>query len=217
MKRIKKEYYFIAILLIMFILLTFFVVGGKLDMIDKLVFNNVIKLENSAITKTLYVITSMASTIGILVLTILTAIIFIRKKRFSDFKYVIANVSVGVILMQVLKHIIKRIRPSWKWIKQGGFSYPSGHTISAMLLYGTLILLISKRYHGKYKKQLIALATIMIILTGLSRIYFGVHYLTDVIASIILGTIILIISSMIMNKEYGSNDKNKDRKTIQIK
>ena len=86
MKRIKKEYYFIAILLIMFILLTFFVVGGKLDMIDKLVFNNVIKLENSAITKTLYVITSMASTIGILILTILTAIIFIRKKRFSDFK-----------------------------------------------------------------------------------------------------------------------------------
>ena len=54
----------------------------------------------------------------------------------------------------------------------------------------------------------------MIILTGLSRIYFGAHYLTDVIASIILGTIILIISSMIMNKEYGSNDKNKDRKTI---
>ena len=108
MKRIKKEYYFIAILLIMFILLTFFVVGGKLDMIDKLVFNNVIKLENSAITKTLYVITSMASTIGILILTILTAIIFIRKKRFSDFKYVIANVSVGVILMQVLKQI-----PGW--------------------------------------------------------------------------------------------------------
>ena len=56
--------------------------------------------------------------------------------------------------MKVLKHIIKRIRPSWKWIVQSGFSYPSGHTISAVLLYGTLILLVYKKVHGKYRKPL---------------------------------------------------------------
>lgn len=214
MKKIKKEYYFIGVLLAVFILLTTFVLNGRIDILDAYVFNNVIKLKSEFITKFLYVITSMASTIGIIILLILMLIIFAKKKKLTSFKYVIGNVSLGVILMQVLKHIIKRPRPVWKWIKQGGFSYPSGHTISAVLLYGTLILLINKKYDGKYKKLFIFISILMIILTGISRIYFGVHYLTDVLASIVLGTIILLISNLLMNKEFDNNDKNKGNKTI---
>ena len=190
MKKIRKEYYFIAVLLILFILLTIFVVGGKADIIDESFFNNVIKLRGNGITSFLYIITELASTIGIVALLGLTSFIFIKHKAFSDFKYVIANVSIGVVLMQVLKNIFKRVRPSWKWITQGGFSYPSGHTISALLLYGTLMLLVYKKVHGKTRKPLLV--------------------------CLILGSIILIISNMFMNKEF-NNDKNKDRKTIQTK
>lgn len=213
MKKIKKEYYFITILLICFVSLTFFVVGGKTNSLDANVFNGVIKIENSFITKFLYIITNLASTIGIIVLIILTGIIFARKKALSDFKYVISNVCVGVFLMQVLKQIIKRARPSWKWIVQGGFSYPSGHTISSFALYGTLMLLVYKKVNGKYRKPLLIGFSLMIILTGFSRIYFGAHYLTDVLASIILGSMILLVSNVLMNKEF-INDKNKDNKTI---
>ncbi len=216
MKKIRKEYYFIAILLMLFILLTIFVINGKVDIIDEGFFNNVIKLKVNGITKFLYVITNLASTAGIFALLGVTSVIFLKHKAFSDFKYVIANVSIGVVLMQVLKNIIKRVRPSWKWIVQGGFSYPSGHTISALLLYGTLMLLVYKKVHGRIRKPLLICFSLMIILTGLSRIYFGAHYLTDVVASLILGSIILIISNMFMNKEF-NNDKNKDRKTIQTK
>lgn len=216
MKKVRKEYYFVAILLMLFILLTIFVASGKLDIIDEGFFNNIIKLKVNGITKFLYVITNLASTAGIFALLGITSVIFLKHKAFSDFKYVIANVSIGVVLMQVLKIIIKRVRPSWKWIVQGGFSYPSGHTISALLLYGTLMLLVYKKVHGRIRKPLLICFSLMIILTGLSRIYFGAHYLTDVIASLILGSIILIISNMFMNKEF-NNDKNKDRKTIQTK
>ena len=48
----------------------------------------------------------------------------------------------------------------------------------------------------------------MIFLIAISRIYFGAHYLTDVLASIILGSAILIISNSLMNKEF-KNDKNR--------
>lgn len=216
MKRIKKEYYFIAILLILFILLTIFAANGKMDIIDESFFNNVIKIKGNVITKFLYLITNLASTVGIFALLGITSVIFLKHKSFSDFKYVIANVSIGVVLMGIIKNIIKRVRPSWKWIVQGGFSYPSGHTISAFLLYGTLILLVYKKVHGKFRKPLLVCFSLMIILTGLSRIYFGAHYLTDVIASLILGAIILIISNMFMNKEF-NNDKNKDRKAIQAR
>lgn len=213
MKRLRKEYYFISVLLILFIVLTIFVVGGKTSVIDEAFFNNVIKIENNVLTKILYVITNIGSTIGVVIILILLAIFFMRRKSLSDFKYILVNVSIGVILMKVLKHIIKRIRPSWKWIVQSGFSYPSGHTISAVLLYGTLILLVNKKIKGKYKKTLISFFSIMIFLISISRIYFGVHYLTDVVASLILGSIILIISNSFMNKEF-LNDKDNDRKTI---
>ena len=213
MKKIKKEYYLLTLLMILFILLTFFVMVEKTNLIDEMFFNSIIKLKNNVLTKTLYVITNIGSTIGVALLLVVTAIIFIRKKAFSDFKYVFFNVVLGVFLMQGLKYVIKRIRPSWKWIVQGGFSYPSGHTISAILLYGTLILLVSKKVKRKFKVPLIVGFSLMIFLISISRIYFGAHYLTDVIASLILGTIILIISNMFMNKEF-SDDKNKDRKTI---
>lgn len=214
MKKIKKEYYFIAILFILFILLTIFVVVGNASLIDENFYNGIIKLKNNTLTNILYVITNLASSIGIISLAILTSIVFIRRKKVSSLKYVILNVLSGVFLMQILKNIIRRTRPSWKWIKQGGFSYPSGHTISALLLYGTIILLVSKRYDGKYKKQIIIVSSAMIILTGISRIYFGAHYLSDVIASTLLGTIILIISGLLMDRESKDNDKDKIKKSI---
>ncbi len=216
MRKIKGEYYFIAVLLICFIVLTIFVTGGKTSVLDESAFNSLIRLESDTLTKILYFITNLASTFGIIILLIITGIIFLKRKHFSDFKYVLINVGSGVILMQVLKTIIKRIRPSWKWIIQGGFSYPSGHTISALLLYGTLMLLVLKEVKGRKRVPLVILFSLMILLTGISRIYFGAHYLTDVLASLILGTIILIISDIFMNKEF-NNDKNKDNKTIQIK
>ena len=143
MKKIKKEYYLIAILLILFIALTVFVVGDKTIGLDEGVFNRLSTLKTDSLTKFLYVITTLASTAGIVVLLVFTMVLFLRKKALSDFKYVVGNVAVAVVLMQTLKLIIKRVRPAWKWIVQDGFSYPSGHTISAFVFYGTLILLVN--------------------------------------------------------------------------
>lgn len=210
MKKIKKEYYLIAVLFICFGLLTLFVTSGKALVLDEVFYNGLIRIKNSYLTNILYVITNIGSTVGVISLLVIMFIIFYKKKAISDFKYVVVNVGVGALIMKILKHIIKRIRPSWKWIVQSGFSYPSGHTISAVLLYGTLILLVYKKVHGKYRKPLIICFSLMIFLISISRIYFGVHFLTDVIASIILGSIILIISSLFMDREF-KNDKNKDK------
>lgn len=210
MKKIKKEYYLIAVLFICFGLLTLFVTSGKALVLDEVFYNGLIKVKNSYLTNILYVITNIGSTIGVICLLVIMFIIFYEKKAISNFKYVAVNVGIGALIMKILKDIIKRIRPSWKWIVQSGFSYPSGHTISAVLLYGTLILLVYKKVHGKYRKPLIICFSLMIFLISISRIYFGVHFLSDVIASIILGSIILIISSLFMDREF-KNDKSKNR------
>lgn len=216
MKKLRKDYVFIFILLIIFVLLTAFVLQGKMDIVDENFFKGVIKIENKPLTSVLRIITDLASTIGIITLLVVTGLIFLKHKALSDFKYVVINVFSGVVLVTILKNVVGRIRPAWKWIEQGGFSYPSGHTISAFMLYGTLMLLVYKKVHGKLRKPLLIGFSLVIFLTGFSRIYFGAHYLTDVLASLILGCIILIISNMFMNKEF-NNDKNKNRKAVQTK
>lgn len=214
MKKYKKECLWILGLLAAFLVLTFFVVTSKTSKIDEAAFNLLIKLKCKPVTTILYVITKIGSSLGVVIVLLISLIPFIKEKKLKDFKYVLINTMLGVLLMKGIKEIIKRTRPSWKWIKEGGYSYPSGHTISAVLLYGTLLLIVRKNVHGKLRKPLIIFLSIMMFLMPISRIYFGVHYLTDVLASLMLGTIILIITNIIMDKEYCIHDKNKDRKTI---
>ncbi len=210
----KRKVVLIVILLVLFFILTGLVVTGRMDVLDKSLFELLIKLKCKPLTNILYVITEIGSTIGVIIVLITSLISFVKTKKISDFKYVLINTIIGVLLMKGIKEIVRRVRPSWRWIKEGGYSYPSGHTISAVLLYGTLLLIVSKNVQGKLRKPLIAFLSIMMILIPISRIYFGVHYLTDVLASVILGFIILIITSIIMDKEYYIRDKNKTRKTI---
>ena len=181
-KKIKKEYLCILVLLVLF-----------------LAFNLLIRLKCKPVTSILYVITEIGSSIGVIMVLLISLIPFIKTKKLSDFKYVLINTMLGVLLMKGIKEIVRRTRPSWK---------------SAVLLYGTLLLIIKKHVHGKLRKPLIIFLSCMMFLIPISRIYFGVHYLTDVLASTILGIIILIITNMIMDKEYYIHDKNKDRKTI---
>lgn len=214
MKRIKKEYIILTILLLIFILLSIFVNLGKLDSVDEAIYNFVANFKCDFLTHFLYAITQSASTVGIISIFVLVTAFFFYKKDLSSIKYLVLNLLSGTLIVKGLKELFKRARPAWKWIEQGGFSYPSGHTISALVLYGTLILIINKKLNNRLKKPLIIVCILMIVLTGLSRIYFGAHFFTDVLASMILGCIILLISSLFMNKEYGSNDKNKVKKTI---
>ena len=96
---------------------------------------------------------------------------------------------------KIVKHIIRRSRPDvLKLIKQGGFSFPSGHSMIAVCMYGYLIYTVNKRFTNKYLKFIsIFMLVVLIISIGLSRVYVGVHYISDVIAGYILALILLIL------------------------
>ena len=211
MKKIKKEYVIALIPLILFIILAVLVSLGKLDVLDRAVFDCVIKLKGNITTKFLYGITNLVATSGIVIVMFLVALFLLKKKRFSYFKYLIIDVGLGVILMQVIKNIVRRPRPEWQWATQGGYSFPSGHTISAYMLYGTLILLINKKMTGALKYILIIICSIIIFLAGLSRIYLGVHYFSDVVGSLLLGTSILIVTNAHIKRGF-KIDKDKTSK-----
>ena len=122
------------------------------------------------------------------------------------------NTILTIITNQVIKRLIRRPRPNHiRLIKEGGFSYPSGHAMISIALYGFLIYLVMKKIKNKYLKiSLITLLIFIILLVGISRVYLGVHYPTDIISGYLLSISIIITVKNYYKKFLGGikNVKN---------
>ena len=104
--------------------------------------------------------------------------------------------------------ILQRPRPiEFKIINETGYSFPSGHSMISMAFYGYIIYLIYNNIKNKYlKTALISILSLLIVMIGISRIYLGVHYTSDVCAGFLVSISYLIIyinfaNKIIMNKE----------------
>ena len=114
-----------------------------------------------------------------------------KKIRLSIF----SNIVIITILNQLLKRILRRPRPTeFRIVEETGYSFPSGHSMISMSFYGYLIYLIYKYVKNKYIKwSLIVLLSILICLIGISRIYLGVHYTSDVLGGFLLSISYLVV------------------------
>ncbi|MDF2937934.1 MAG: rane-associated phospholipid phosphatase [Paenibacillaceae bacterium] len=120
-------------------------------------------------------------------LVLLTAVIMGLLYRMLGFRReigLIAFTALGSALLNTgLKHLFRRPRPEvYRLAEAAGFSFPSGHSMAAFSLYGLLALLLWPHLRGKPGKTvLLAAAALLILAIGLSRIYLGVHYPSDVL------------------------------------
>lgn len=145
-------------------------------------------------------ITNTISVVGVVIILIITMYFLRKQNAQKDIIIYIGAILTCLTLTNLIKIIIKRARPLDMLLEVTGYSFPSSHASISMVVYGYLILLIRKYYKGKRKNLYIILCIILILLTGISRIYFNVHYITDVIAGFCLGLIILLTSNLIMKK-----------------
>ena len=128
-------------------------------------------------------------------------LIVIKKKQIP--LYILINLICAFLTNQTFKSIFTRTRPiGINLIDETGYSYPSGHSMIGLSFYGFIIYLIYKNIKNKLTKTiLIASLILTILLIGFSRIYLGVHYLTDVIGGFLLSIIYLTIYIKIINLE----------------
>lgn len=141
---------------------------------------------------------------GAIFLITLTVILFILIKNKKIGLSIFSNLVIITVLNQLLKRILQRPRPTeFRIIEETGYSFPSGHSMVSMAFYGYLIYLIYKYVKNKYVKWiLIVLLSILICSIGVSRIYLGVHYTSDVLGGFLVSISYLVLFISTVNKFF---------------
>lgn len=165
---------------------------GIINTIDTSIYNLIAKLINTNLTSIMTFISHLGSAVALITLAIGFIILFKNKKHSL---FVTLNLILVFVLNRLLKLIIARPRPEvLKIVEAGGYSFPSGHSMISFGFYGFLIYLAYKNIRTKkIKYPLIISLAILILLIGISRIYLGVHYFTDVIGGFVIGFVYLLV------------------------
>lgn len=139
---------------------------------------------------------------GAIYLIVMSIILFVIIKNKKIGIAIILNLGIVTLLNQLLKMILQRARPEeYRIINESGYSFPSGHSMVSMAFYGFLVYLIYKNIKNKYLKwSLIIILGVLIISIGISRIYLGVHYTSDVLAGFLVSISYLIIYTSTINR-----------------
>jgi undecaprenyl-diphosphatase len=186
--------------LTIFSLLAVLVITKNIQWFDNLVYEGISKIICKPMTSFFKAITLLCETETILILLALI-LIFMKKKKVAS--YIVINTGLCVLVNQIAKRIFRRARPiGIALIKQGGFSFPSGHSMVALAFYGYIIYLIRKSKLSNMQKNIsTVILSAIIILVGISRIYLGVHFASDVLAAYCLSTAFLVIIMYIERKK----------------
>ena len=174
--------------------------------IDLAVLEFMVSIRNDFLNAVVAAITHCGDTVTIVALCAILVILPTRRKY--GFPLTLAALT-GLAIYKPMKHIFLRARPDVMYhiVEQGGYSFPSGHTTSSIIVYGLLLYLIRK--HCKNEKLKNILSVVCILLACLippSRLYVGVHWATDVLCGIFIAFGVVTLAIAILERIYKKNE-----------
>ena len=196
-----------------------------MNVFDLSIYNFIFSFSSTPFTMFMRVISSFASPIVIITALLCIFLLFKDKKIFLQF---FTLTFFTKVINYIIKIIVKRERPNLITTisTETGYSFPSAHVMVSTVFYGFMIYLIMKNVKNKKIKNIsISILSLLIILIGISRIYLGVHYATDVIFGFVFGLIILLVFIKLIHKkskknisfEINNNSKNTSSKKSNTK
>ncbi|CQR25755.1 membrane-associated phospholipid phosphatase [Streptococcus varani] len=138
-------------------------------------------------------VTKLGNVVSIFGFVFVLAVFFYWKRWKAESYFLVGSLILMAGVSSALKFLYQRPRPTIEWlIDTVGYSYPSWHTASTMLVAGVLVIVLNQRCQNKWLKYLgQALLVIIAILVALSRVYIGVHFPTDIIGGWLLALALL--------------------------
>jgi len=186
----------------LFVELTEVLKTEELAKFDTAITNIVMSYQSDSLTQFVIFITDIGGLYGYIVVFFLCSLLFYL--LIKKWQYV---VQLGIVMIlalssnMFLKQVINRSRPEIEHlVTVKTMSYPSGHAMTAMAFYGFLIFLTySFKMNSIVKFILISLFAFLILSIGISRIYLGVHFPSDVVGGFIAGFIWVILCALVFD------------------
>lgn len=170
--------------LIGFSFMAILISGHHILAFDSTIISFVQGLETPSLTAIMKLFTFIGSADSILVIALIVMFfLYIVLHHRSELVFFIIVIIGAGYLNGILKSFFHRARPDLhRLIEIGGYSFPSGHAMSAMAVYGALAFLLWRHISTRFGRSLLIIfSTIMIFMIGISRVYLGVHYPSDII------------------------------------
>ena len=141
------------------------------------------------------IITHLIDIPVIITWVLIVALIFYRKQWKMESYLMLGNLALAGILIVTFKNIYQRPRPEiLHLVEEKGFSFPSGHSLAVTIMVGTLIVIFSQRIMNSTWRKVVQIGLgIYLVSVLVSRIYLGVHYPSDVLASLCVGLGVLFM------------------------
>jgi undecaprenyl-diphosphatase len=144
-------------------------------------------------TSWVFIVTTLGATPVLIAVTLAAFIGLAARGRWRAGLAIVLGYAVTDATVALVKLIVSRPRPEENLTEASGFSFPSGHSAMSVAVYGCLAVALARGCRARGARAAFVLAGIgLVVLIGLSRIYLGVHYPSDVLAGWITGAAILI-------------------------
>jgi undecaprenyl-diphosphatase len=188
-----------AIVLALFAVLADEVREGATQGFDDAVRMTVYGVASPRATAVLHAVTQLGSPLFLLPMTIVCSLTFLHQRRIRG-AVLLTVTMLGVTLLNwILKAIFQRPRPLpfFGLTMPTSSSFPSGHSLASFCFYGALAALLTARLRSPVLRAVVwALAAVIIVSVGFSRLYLGVHYPSDIVAGYATGFVwVLTVAS----------------------
>lgn len=193
----------LSLMLILFIILGFMVKGSSAGILfDVGIIEYIHNNTNPIVLAFMKFISFIGSENFLIPVTAMVIAYSLVKRNYFISKLLLLSTLGSYTMNHLLKQIFQRTRPlEYFLVEQGGLSFPSGHAMVTMTLYSTIAFLLAKKVQDKRKKYLIhIIAFVMICLMGISRIYLGVHWPTDIVGGYLAGYIFYYLTVTLVKK-----------------
>ncbi|WP_280232841.1 phosphatase PAP2 family protein [Nocardia cyriacigeorgica] len=185
------------VLAVVAVALTWFVVVGDAErLVDVPIMDWVIAHRSDALTPAVEVVTHSGGTIAMWSAALLACAVLAWRRQWPELALVAVTGAGSAVLIPLLKSVVDRERPPMadRLVTVNSHSFPSGHSLGSVVVVGVIafVVAVGLRRRGP-RRIVVGAAATFVVLVGLSRVYLGVHWPTDVLAGWTIGLLWLII------------------------
>lgn len=164
---------------------------GELQAVDERVYSWARDLQTEPVTPFFTALTILGTPVGLGIIVVIVSILLAVKQRYLWMVYLVGTTAVGGGINKLLKAWFARARPELAEMlrETTGHSFPSGHAMGSALVFTALAYLALRYFRNRNARALsVAICVSMILAISFSRIYLGVHWMSDIVSGIAAGT-----------------------------